>query len=191
MDENLQATQKNELRVAVRAARSARSEAQGAELASVLGEIVRQVQPSTIACYLSFASEPDTLRFIATTLGQGVRVLLPVTRDDNKLSWVDWDGVSSKPGSMGFLEAEGPEASLSEAELVFVPALAADKQGNRLGKGRGFYDRALTNIVAPIVAIVFDSELLQEIPAEPHDRRVDAVVTPAGITLTSQRLNLK
>lgn len=191
MDANPQATLKNEVRASVRAARSTKSYTHGAELASVLGEIVRQVQPSKIACYLSFAPEPDTLRFIAATLGQGVQVLLPVMQAGNELSWVNWDGVSAKPGAMGFLEAEGPDASLSEAELVFVPALAADKFGNRLGKGRGYYDRALANIEAPIIAVVYEDELFEDLPAEPHDKRVDAVATPAGITLTSQRLNLK
>lgn len=191
MDANSLATLKNELRASLRAARSVRSDTKGAELASVLGEIIRQVQPKSIACYLSFAPEPDTLRFIASAIEQGIRVLLPVIDDPETLRWVQWDGISAKPGAMGFLEAEGPVADLSEAELIIAPALAADRHGNRLGKGKGFYDRALAGAKAPILAVVYEEELLDELPAEPHDRPVDAVVTPAGITLTSQRLNLK
>ena len=190
MDANLLAIRKNEIRASLQEARSSRTDTKGAELASVLGEFVRQLEPSTIACYLSFAPEPDTLRFIARTIAQGIRVLLPVVQHDNLLSWVDWDGVSTKPGAMGFLEAEGAPADLNEADLIFVPAMAADNQGNRLGKGRGFYDRALADIKSPVVAVVYESELLEDLPSEVHDRTVDAIATPAGITLTSQRLNL-
>lgn len=191
MDANSLATLKNEARASLRAERAVRTDTKGAELASVLGEIVRQLQPKTVACYLSFAPEPDTLRFIASAIEQGIRVLLPVIDGPEALRWVQWDGISAKPGAMGFLEAEGPAAELAEAELIVAPALAADRHGNRLGKGKGFYDRALAATTAPIVAVVFEEELLDEVPAEPHDRQVDAVVTPAGITLTSQRLNLR
>lgn len=191
MDANSLATLKNEVRSGVREARALRTDTMGAELASVLGEVVRRLEPKTLACYLSFAPEPDTLRFIASAIEQGIHVLLPVVDDAESLRWVQWDGISAKPGALGFLEADGPSAVLADAELIIVPALAADSQGNRLGKGKGYYDRALIGAKAPIVAVVYEEELLDELPAEPHDRPVDAVVTPAGITLTSQRLNLR
>jgi 5-formyltetrahydrofolate cyclo-ligase len=73
----------------------------------------------------------------------------------------------------------GP-ARLSEADVIVVPAVAADRAGRRLGRGAGCYDRALATApsTAFVVAIVYDHELLDELPDEPHDRRVGAVVTP-------------
>jgi 5-formyltetrahydrofolate cyclo-ligase len=75
----------------------------------------------------------------------------------------------------------GPTA-IGTAEVVVVPALAVDRNGLRLGRGRGYYDRALRHARpdAVLVALVFDEEFLDEVPAEPHDHRVTAVVTPSG-----------
>ena len=63
-----------------------------------------------------------------------------------------------------------------------VPALAVSRDGVRLGRGGGYYDRALAHARpgAVLVAVVFDDELLDEVPAEAHDHRVTAVVTPSG-----------
>jgi 5-formyltetrahydrofolate cyclo-ligase len=63
-----------------------------------------------------------------------------------------------------------------------VPALAVDHRGARLGRGGGYYDRALSHARpdATLVAVLFDDELVDHLPAEPHDRPVDAVVTPSA-----------
>ncbi len=70
---------------------------------------------------------------------------------------------------------------------MLVPALAAGRDGVRLGQGGGFYDRALADLPPHpegplVVAVVHDDELLAagEVPSAPHDRRVDAVLTPSG-----------
>ncbi|MBS2080167.1 5-formyltetrahydrofolate cyclo-ligase, partial [Mycobacterium tuberculosis] len=77
-------------------------------------------------------------------------------------------------GRWGLLEPPQPwlpAAALAEAALVLVPALAVDRAGVRLGRGRGFYDRSLggRDPHAPLVALVRDAELLDETPARPHD----------------------
>jgi 5-formyltetrahydrofolate cyclo-ligase len=68
------------------------------------------------------------------------------------------------------------------ATAVVVPAVAVDRSGVRLGRGGGYYDRALLHARpgALLVAVVYDDELLDELPAEPHDHRVGVVVTPSG-----------
>lgn len=77
------------------------------------------------------------------------------------------------------------------ADLIFIPALAVDKSGQRLGKGKGYYDRALADLedVAPVIAVVFDDEIIDEVPTEDHDHPVDAVVSPTSTTRFSDRLN--
>jgi hypothetical protein len=72
----------------------------------------------------------------------------------------------------GFAEPVGETATLESADIIFVPALAAEFTGNRLGKGKGFYDRALTGAQAPVAAVIYQHELLDAVPAEPHDARV-------------------
>ncbi|MBA2637501.1 MAG: 5-formyltetrahydrofolate cyclo-ligase, partial [Solirubrobacterales bacterium] len=73
----------------------------------------------------------------------------------------------------------GREA-IGEAQLVLAPALAVDRSGGRLGQGGGSYDRALGRTTATVLAVVFDAEVLDAVPVEPHDRRVDGALTPGG-----------
>jgi 5-formyltetrahydrofolate cyclo-ligase len=61
---------------------------------------------------------------------------------------------------------------------VLVPALAVDRHGNRLGRGGGSYDRALARATGLTVAVLYDGELVDLLPVEPHDVPVNAVVTP-------------
>ncbi|MDX6562622.1 MAG: 5-formyltetrahydrofolate cyclo-ligase, partial [Gaiellales bacterium] len=78
----------------------------------------------------------------------------------------------------------GPSLGLqviASAELVLAPALAVDGEGRRLGQGGGSYDRALTRTSAPVLAVVFDDEVVDAVPAELHDRPVTGVLTPSGI----------
>src|SRR5699024_12781608 len=74
----------------------------------------------------------------------------------------------------------GPHA-LHDCAQIFVPALAIDHEGNRLGRGGGFYDRALATADAPKAALLFDTEILSAVPHEPHDISVDAAVCPGGV----------
>jgi len=63
-----------------------------------------------------------------------------------------------------------------------VPALAVDRSGHRLGRGGGFYDRWLPSTPGgSVLAVVFDEEVIEHVPREPHDRTVDAALTPSGV----------
>jgi 5-formyltetrahydrofolate cyclo-ligase len=112
-------------------------------------------------------------------------VLLPVVpASGHALSWAVHTG-PLVPGRFGLLEPTGPRldpTAIGSADVVVVPALAVARDGARLGRGGGFYDRALAlaRPDAVLVALVFDDELLDALPVEPHDRRVTAVVTPSG-----------
>ncbi len=69
-------------------------------------------------------------------------------------------------------------ADISQIELVVVPAVAYDRRGNRVGRGKGYYDRLLAETNATKVGVGYDFQLLdEEIPAEPHDVAVDIVIT--------------
>jgi 5-formyltetrahydrofolate cyclo-ligase len=141
-----------------------------------------------VTAYIARTGEPDTGPLLAELAARGVRVLQPVLRPDFDLDWVVDDGsrlVSEVHDSLS--EPSGPRLGpegIGTADLVLVPALAVDRSGMRLGHGGGCYDRALTR-VAPgvlVVALLNDGEITDTpIPAEPHDRRVDAVATPSGV----------
>ena len=156
-----------------------------ASLAEQLRVLATDLKASRLACYLPFGGEPDVSDFIRWCLDARLTVLIPVANPDASLNWVQYDGHTTKPSIFGFAEPHGPSVSLEPVDLIIVPALAIDVSGNRLGKGKGYYDRALAETAATVVAVVYDHELLEQVPVEVHDRRADIVVTP------SQTVNLK
>jgi 5-formyltetrahydrofolate cyclo-ligase len=80
------------------------------------------------------------------------------------------------------MEPTGSAILSSALDLILVPALAADVLGNRLGKGKGFYDRWLEDVASKnIFAVVFDSEVLELVPSEPHDKKINGIVTPTRL----------
>ncbi|MCL2583222.1 MAG: 5-formyltetrahydrofolate cyclo-ligase [Streptosporangiales bacterium] len=151
----------------------------------------------TIAVYFSVGSEPSTRSLVYALWKHGHYVILPVLLPDGDLDWASYEGPDSMAeGPRGLLEPSearrGPE-TVSRAEAVIVPALAVSESGTRLGRGGGSYDRALARVgeQVPLIALLYDGELLPEVPAEPHDRPVRAVATPSrGITWFPVRLHL-
>jgi 5-formyltetrahydrofolate cyclo-ligase len=119
---------------------------------------------------------------------RGSYVLLPVLLPDGELDWASYEGPDSlRPGPWGLTEpAEPPRGvtAITSADLILVPALAVDHSGQRLGRGGGSYDRALARVGPriPTVALLYDPELLAEVPAAPHDQRVRLIAQPAGVT---------
>ncbi len=179
MNEISSASKKAELRRALRLGRSRR--AYDPELATGiqinLAEMCQLHAVQKVCCYLPYGDEPDTELFIDWALENGIEVLLPVAREDGSLDWIRYEGERAV-GIFGFEEGSGEIASLDEIDLVIAPALAVGRNGYRLGQGKGFYDRFLESVDVPCVAVVFDDEVLDEVPSEPHDQAIDSVVTP-------------
>jgi 5-formyltetrahydrofolate cyclo-ligase len=139
----------------------------------------------TVAAYFSVGAEPDTRGLVYALWKRGTYVILPLLRPDGDLDWASYEGPDSlAPGPRGLLEpAEPPRGvdAVARASLVLAPALAVDAHGNRLGRGGGSFDRALARVGAqvPVIAVLHDGELLEHVPAEPHDRPVRLAVLPS------------
>jgi 5-formyltetrahydrofolate cyclo-ligase len=167
---------KAELRGSLLAARAARPAADlsAARAALAALALARAGSLACVAAYEPLRTEPGSVELLDGLARAGVRVLTPVLLSDRDLAWESWP---SSPSS----EPAEP-AGIGAAELLFVPALAVDRSGNRLGRGGGSYDRALGRVApsTPIVALVFDDEVLPWVPTDPWDRPVTAALTPSG-----------
>lgn len=176
------APDKTALRTTIRARRRARrvgtDAGARAQAANALADHTRQLMQrwrlhsGVVTAYDARPTEPPTDALVEALHGAGWRVLMPVTLPDRDLSW----------RAVGEETDLGPGA-IADADLVLVPALAVDVRGHRLGQGGGSYDRALPRRRpgVRVVAVVWDDEVLSDVPTQPHDQPVDAAVTPEQV----------
>lgn len=158
--------------------------ARGEALARAVVELAaEQAAGRPVCAYLPVGTEPAWASGLDGLRAAGHEVLLPVVpQRPGPLDWARYDGSEALgAGPIGLREPIGPRlgvAAVGRAALVLVPALAADRRGVRLGQGAGYYDMTLA-LAAPdarLVVVLNDEELVQRLPAEPHDRRVHAAL---------------
>jgi 5-formyltetrahydrofolate cyclo-ligase len=135
---------------------------------------------------LDARAEIDTRPVIDVLLARGVRVALPVvTRHADGSPQLEqrlYAPGALGPGAFGVLEPlDTPFLPGHEVDVAIVPALAASRDGFRLGYGGGYYDSFLDGLDTTVVCPVFDVCLVDALPREPHDERVDIVVTESRL----------
>lgn len=191
------AERKTALRRDLRARRAARCEAEraaaaqgiAAEGASLLRGLADGM-PLLIAAYLSLPTEPGTDPLIEQAQTDHDAIWVPRVADE-ALDWVALHrSTPLAEGAFGIREPVGTAVrseDLVGLDVMFVPALAVDEQGRRLGQGGGYYDRLLQSFPRNsrggplLVAVVFDDEVIDEVPVEDFDCTVDVALTPSGI----------
>jgi len=131
-----------------------------------------------IASYRSYATEPETTELNDAILTSGRQLLLPRLLSDGALEFVPWNGEPAKLRLSGKVEEPIGDAYIGPIDLMIIPSLAADRSGNRLGQGGGSYDRVLANNSTWRVTLLFEDELLDHIPVDAHDQRINAVLLP-------------
>ena len=146
----------------------------------------------SVLFYASFRSEVNTTDIIKKVLDLGKKVLLP--RVDEKETALKIYEIKSMddvaPGYMGIPEPEAIEENARGLEgvgLVIMPGAAFDQRGYRLGYGRGYYDRLLSEkaLLPALAALAYEEQVLESVPAEAHDVRVDIIVTDRKIIYCS------
>lgn len=148
-------------------------------------------EAAVVAAYCSLPDEPGTEALIDWLTASGRRVLLPVLSRRPAWAWfTTW--AATPPGPLGIRRPNGPSLgpdALAAADLVIAPCLAVSRTGVRLGTGGGWYDRALPyrRPGTPVWAFASADEVLAELPRQPHDVLVDAVVTELGVLSLATR----
>lgn len=138
----------------------------------------------TVLFYASFRSEVDTIDLIKLSLHLDKRAVLPkVCKEENILRLYETKNLDELArGYMWILEPSVDETRLrniSDIDLIIIPGAAFDSHGNRLGYGAAYYDKLLANMKKkiPIVALAYGEQIVEKIPSEPHDIKVDKIVT--------------
>ena len=188
---------KRALRAELRERRQLLSDPQREAAAEAIGErldaLVDELGARSVSSILSTTPEPGTREFVTRAVRRGIRVLLPVTRSDGLLDWAVADdteeiaeGLYGLPEPTG--EVLGPIA-VNDVDLMIVPAAAVDRSGMRMGWGRGYFDKTIGSMekCPPVYAVIYDSEVLDELPREVHDQPVDGIVTPSQTLHLSPR----
>jgi 5-formyltetrahydrofolate cyclo-ligase len=158
--------------------------ASGRSLRDAVLSLPETQMAGTVAAYMSVGTEPHTRSLVYALWKRGTYVLLPLLRPDHDLDWASYEGPDSlAEGPHGLLQPTEPPRgvrAVTSADLVIVPALAVDRGGRRLGRGGGSYDRALARVgpAVPTVALIYDDELLDEVPAGRLDQRVRMAARP-------------
>ena len=186
---------KADLRSKIRAALEKISPAVRAVESIELNERLQSQMPSanTILFFAPLPDELDVWPVLERSLALGTNCALPFfdaekrTYGAKQIQTLATDIVT---GKFGVREpaAKCVDVPLDQFDLVLVPGLAFDLQGNRLGRGRGFYDRLLEKISGIKCGVSYDLQLLETIPTEPHDVKVDFVFTPARCVKTKRRI---
>jgi len=149
-----------------------------------LDALVERLGARSISCFLSTTTEPSTRAFVEGAVARGIRVLLPISRDDGLLDWaVATADADITEGLFGLPEPVGEILSpiaVNDVDLLIIPAAAVDHTGMRLGWGRGYFDKTLGSMekCPPVYAVIFDSEFVDHVPRDVHDQPVSGVVTP-------------
>ncbi len=138
----------------------------------------------TILFFAPLPDEPDIWPLLFEALGKGKTVALPrfdSATQSYSACHVQHPETEVKSGQFGIREpvATCPQIELKRLDLVLVPGVAFDLCGRRLGRGRGFYDRLLALVGGTFVGVVFDEQIVAEVPVEPHDIRLNCILTPS------------
>ena len=138
-----------------------------------------------VALFAPLPSEPDIHPLIEEAWAQGKRVVLPLMIKHGSIPELDWHEVTSWDdvvilGPFGLREPDPlrcPRVSQVELDCVFVPGMAFDEEGFRLGRGGGFYDRFLSTATMPSIGLFFQRQKVERVPREAHDQRLRSVIT--------------
>jgi 5-formyltetrahydrofolate cyclo-ligase len=173
---------RNQMRIFRRQLNPARRKAMSERVISRLESLPVFRRARSIHTYVSFGDEVDTHALIHRLLREGRQVAAPrIEGASGELHhFFIRDFSQLQPGRFGILEPAPNPRTIAMPEtfdMVLVPGLAFDREGNRLGLGKGYYDRFLAKVHAPKIALAFAFQMMKKISTEPHDQRVDMVIT--------------
>jgi 5-formyltetrahydrofolate cyclo-ligase len=148
------------------------------------------ISAQTVMFYLGTPNEVGTMLCLEQAMKDGKKCVVPYCNDDALDLFVLHDFADLAPGTFGILEPKvelrlerNRQCSPDSLDLIIVPGVAFDRKGQRLGRGKGFYDRFLGKVrpQTHLVALAFECQLVAAVPCVPSDVPVDKIITEAGV----------
>jgi 5-formyltetrahydrofolate cyclo-ligase len=183
---------KSTMRAQARSVVAAMGEAARAQASHALCRRIQslsiEIDSTVVLMYLAMPSEPNVDEVIRIWMASGATVVAP------RADWTNQSMIAAPLTDLDDVGEKGPHqireplrseaAPLASITLAFVPGLAFDDRGGRLGRGAGFFDRFLADLrhvsAAPVYGVAFDEQIVPRVPMEDHDIPLDAIVTPSG-----------
>ena len=181
--------EKSELRVRLlEARRSAHQQCTSADIVNATGHLLRELEGMIrVGVYCSRTSELPTDQAIQSLWSRSCQTYFPLAHSDGTLTFHQVQQKRElKPGRFGILEPDGDLANSKDLDAVVVPGVGFDTYGNRLGMGRGYYDRFLATTNATRIGFGYPCQLVPHIPVEKHDLPMDSFVSSYGVTYFAQ-----
>ena len=156
--------------------REREKESAAEEVFSQLEKTAAFIMAENILMYHSLPDELSTIKFLKKWHHRK-HFFLPMVNGVN-LDILPYEESRLELGSFHIEEPTGTDvADVDDIELMIIPAVAFDRKGNRLGRGKGFYDRLLSTSRATKIGVGYEFQLFDSIPSEPHDVAMDMVIT--------------
>ena len=179
---------KKELRLAIEAQRKAQSGAQVQRDSKRISDHIQMLESfknsQSIALYMAFKTEVDLEELFLACWQLNKKTYIPYFNAETQV-YVMAEITSETEmvkGHYGIAEPKHPKIfPTEEIEFFIVPGVAFDKTGKRLGRGGGYYDRLLANFQGHLTAVAFEFQLVENVPTEPHDQSMHAIVTEKQI----------
>ncbi|MBF0560326.1 MAG: 5-formyltetrahydrofolate cyclo-ligase [Nitrospirae bacterium] len=151
-----------------------------------LSALTEFAEARTILLYASFKSEVDTFELLKESISKHKTIVLPkVDMKNSSLTLYEICSLEDlSAGCYGILEPRAAEDRIIDPaaiDVMIIPGVAFDEQCNRLGYGKGFYDRLLSRKKVPALALAYEEQILRLIPAEEHDIKMDKIITDKRI----------
>lgn len=170
---------KKELRIWIKNRRDALSKA---ERVSESDEVCKKVielkwyrEAKKILSFMNFGSEIEIERLNERVIADGKELFLPRVEKNGELSIVKY-GEGFSIGQFGIREPVG-KSYTGELDMIVIPGLAFDREGNRLGYGKGYYDRLLERYSDVVkIAPIYEIQLVEAVPVEEHDKKIDLII---------------
>ena len=173
-----------EIRRRLKSRNPANRQTDSAQIHQRLAALPEWVRATTVLLFHPLPSEPNTLPLLQRALAEGRTVALPAMDPETgdylprQLAAATTQLVA---GPLGILEppASAPALPWNQLDFLLIPGLGFTPDGRRLGRGRGYYDRLLTRAHGFCCGAAFDEQIVVDLPVEPHDRRLDCILTPS------------